>query len=67
LHTGNRVEIIVTKNKEAIIRPIFKKVDDVFCRLHQPNRKAISVEDMDDAIIILKALSYVRNRRDNSI
>lgn len=50
LHTGDKIEIIVTENREAIIRPISKKVDDVFCKLHNPDRKAVSLEVIDDAI-----------------
>ncbi len=50
LHTGDKIEIIVTDKREAIIRPISKKVDDIFCKLHKPGRKAVSLEAMDDAI-----------------
>ncbi|MCI5166612.1 MAG: AbrB/MazE/SpoVT family DNA-binding domain-containing protein [Candidatus Electrothrix sp. GM3_4] len=50
LHAGDKIEIIVTEKREAIIRPISKKVDDVFCRLHQPDRKAVSVDEMNKAV-----------------
>ncbi len=50
LHTGDKIEIIVTENREAIIRPISKKVDDVFAKLYQPDRKTVSVESMNYAI-----------------
>jgi len=50
LHTGDKIEIIVTEKREAIIRPVSKKVDDVFGKLHKPGRKAVSLEAMDDAI-----------------
>lgn len=50
LHTGDKIEIIVTKNREALIRPISKKVDDVFSKLYRPTRKTVSVESMNDAI-----------------
>jgi AbrB family looped-hinge helix DNA binding protein len=50
LHTGDKIEIIVTDNQEAIIRPISKKVDDIFGKLYKPGRKAISLEAMDAAI-----------------
>ncbi len=50
LHTGDKIEIIVTEKREAIIRPISKKVDDIFCKLHRPGRKAVTLEAMDDAI-----------------
>lgn len=50
LHTGDKIEIIVTEKREAIIRPISKKVDDLFCKLHKPGRKAVTIEAMNDAI-----------------
>ena len=50
LHSGDKIEIIVTEKREAIIRPISKKVDDVFCKLHKPGRKAVTLEAIDDAI-----------------
>ena len=50
MHTGDKIEIIITDKKEAIIRPISKKVDDIFCKLHRPGRTAVSLEMMDDAV-----------------
>ncbi|MBL0700184.1 MAG: AbrB/MazE/SpoVT family DNA-binding domain-containing protein [Desulfosarcina sp.] len=50
LNTGDKIEIIITEKRDAIIRPVSKKVDDIFCRLHKPGRKAVSLEAMDDAI-----------------
>ena len=50
LHTGDKIEITLTAKREAIIRPISKKVDDIFCKLHKTGRKAVSLEDIDNAI-----------------
>ncbi len=50
LRTGDKIEIIATKEGEGIIRPISKKVDDVFCRLHSSEKKPISIESMNNAI-----------------
>lgn len=50
LHSGDKIEIIVTEEREAIIRPISKKVDDIFCKLHKPRQKAVSIEEIDNAI-----------------
>ena len=50
LHTGDKIEIIVTEKRKAIIMPISKKVDDIFCKLHRPDRNAVTLEAMDDAI-----------------
>ena len=50
LHSGDKIEIILTKDREAVIRPVSKKVDDIFGKLHKPGRKTISLEEMDRAI-----------------
>ena len=50
LNTGDKIEIIVTDKREAIIRPVSKKVDEIFCKLHKSGRKAVSLEAMKDAI-----------------
>jgi AbrB family looped-hinge helix DNA binding protein len=50
LHSGDKVEIVVTGNMEAVIRPVSKKVDDIFCKLHQSNRKPATIKIMKDAI-----------------
>ncbi len=46
LSTGDKIELIVTDKREAIIRPVSKKVDEIFCKLHKPDRKAVSLEAM---------------------
>ena len=35
LHTGDKIEIIVTEKREAILKPISKKVDDIFGKITQ--------------------------------
>jgi AbrB family looped-hinge helix DNA binding protein len=50
LHTGDKIEIIVTEKREAIIRPVSKKVDDIFGKLHKLGRKAVSLDAMNDAL-----------------
>lgn len=50
LHTGDKLEIVLTDTGEALLRPVSKKVDDIFCRLHKPGRKAVSVEAIDTAV-----------------
>ena len=50
LHTGDKIEISVTDNREAVIRPVTKKVDDIFCKLHSPDQKAVPLEEIDEAI-----------------
>ena len=50
LHAGDKVEFVITENREAVLRPINKKVDDVFGRLHATGRRPISIEKMDAGI-----------------
>jgi AbrB family looped-hinge helix DNA binding protein len=50
LSTGDKIEFVVTNKREALIRPVSKKVDDVFGILHKPGRKTVSVEEIDEKI-----------------
>ncbi len=50
IQSGDKIEIVVTKNREAVIRPVSKSVDDVFRKLRQPERKTVMIEEMDDAV-----------------
>jgi len=50
LNTGDKIEFIVTDKREALIRPISKKVDEVFGILNKPGRITVSVEEMDATI-----------------
>lgn len=50
LHAGDKVEFVVTDSKEALLRPITRKVDEVFGRLHKTGRKPISVDRMNIGI-----------------
>jgi len=49
LQTGDKIEIIVTRKQEAILRPLSRKVDDVFGRLNKPDHP-VSISEMNDAI-----------------
>jgi AbrB family looped-hinge helix DNA binding protein len=50
LHAGDKVEFIITETREALLRPVTKRVDDVFGRLHRPGRRPISIEKIDAGI-----------------
>jgi AbrB family looped-hinge helix DNA binding protein len=50
LSAGDKIEFVVIDKREALIRPVSKKVDEVFGMLHKPDRKAISVEEMNKKI-----------------
>ena len=50
LHAGDKLEFFITEQNEALLRPITKKVDDVFGRLHKTGRKRVSVDKMNEGI-----------------
>ena len=50
LHAGDKVEFVITEDKEALLRIVTKKVDDVFGRLQKPGRKPVSIDKMDAGI-----------------
>ena len=50
LHSGDKLEFVIAESGKAYIRPVTKKVDDVFGRLHKPGRKPVSVGEMDEKI-----------------
>ena len=50
LDTGDKLEFIITENRDALIRPVTKKVDEVYGRLHKPGKKPVSVRKMDSMI-----------------
>ena len=47
LQAGDQVEFVLPEVKEALSRPVTKKVDEVFGLLYRPGRKAVSVEQME--------------------
>ena len=50
LNTGDKIEFVLTDDKQALIKPVSVKVDDVYGTLHNPQRKPVSIETMDTAI-----------------
>ncbi len=50
LHSGDKIEIVVTGKMEAVIKPVSKKVDDIFCRLHKSNRQPVSITTINQAV-----------------
>ncbi len=50
LHSGDKLEFVIVENGKACIRPVTKKVDDVFGRLYKPEKKPVPVEEMDEKI-----------------
>ena len=47
LSAGDKIEFVVIDNREALIRPVSKKVDEVFGMLQKQDRKAFSVVEMN--------------------
>ena len=50
LHAGDKVDFLVTGNGEVLLKPVTKRVDDVFGRLHKSGGKPISIEQMDTLV-----------------
>ncbi len=50
LHPGDKLEFIVNRDGEVLCKPIIKKVDDVFGKLHKPGKKPVSVKEMNTAV-----------------
>ncbi len=50
LHSGDKIEFVITDKNEVLLRPITRKVDDVFGVLYKPDRSVSTVEDMDAGI-----------------
>lgn len=47
LNSGDRIDFVLTGQGEVVLRPLTKRVDDVYARLRRPGRKPLSVEEMD--------------------
>ncbi len=45
LRSGDKVEILIEDDR-AILKPVSKRVEEVFGKLHQKGKKEYSVEDM---------------------
>jgi len=50
LNTGDKIEFIIDKNGEVRIKPVTKKVDDVFGILDKHDRWPVATENMDIAV-----------------
>jgi antitoxin PrlF len=50
LHSGDKLEFVLVESGKAFIRPVTKRVDEVFGRLYKSERKPVSVEEMDEKI-----------------
>ncbi len=50
LGPGDKIEFVVTEKREALIRPVSRKVDEIFGILHKPGRKAASAEEVNEGL-----------------
>ncbi len=50
LHAGDKISFVMHGEGEVILIPVTKSVDEVFGKLHQKNRSAVSVDQMNSAI-----------------
>lgn len=50
LHPGDKLEFVINKKGEAFLRPVTRGVDEVYGRLHKPERKSVSLDQIDAAI-----------------
>lgn len=50
LHTGDKVDFTLTENGQVLLRPLTRRVDDLFGRLQKPEQKVLSPAAMDAAI-----------------
>ncbi|HAQ61853.1 TPA: AbrB family transcriptional regulator [Candidatus Delongbacteria bacterium] len=50
LSTGDIIEIVIVKDGEAVMRPVTKKVSDVFNILKDKVKRTVSVEEMNDVL-----------------
>ena len=46
LHVGDRIEFVLTENNEMLLRPVTKKVDEVFGCLFKADRPVVDIADM---------------------
>ena len=50
LESGDKIEIFVNEKGEGVIRPVAKKVDELFGMLKRPNQKVVSIDEMNEAL-----------------
>ena len=50
LSAGDKIEFVMLDEGEAVIRPVSKRVDDVFGILHKTGQKTLTVEQINKKI-----------------
>jgi AbrB family looped-hinge helix DNA binding protein len=47
---GDRLDFIVDESGQVVVQPAVSRLDELWGMLHEPGRRAITVEEMDAAI-----------------
>ncbi|MCP2732692.1 AbrB/MazE/SpoVT family DNA-binding domain-containing protein [Limnofasciculus baicalensis] len=50
LHPGDRIRFIIAPDGRVYIQPLHIQVEELSGILHKPNRKPVSIEEMNEAI-----------------
>ncbi len=50
LESGHKVDFVLTEQGDVLLRPVTKRVDDIFGVLHKLGQKPLSPREMDVAI-----------------
>ena len=50
LKVGDKLEFILNEEGGLLVRPVSKRIDDVFGKLHRKGMRPVSVEEMDEAV-----------------
>lgn len=50
LQTGDKIDFTLTERGQVVLKPVTRRVDDLFGRLRKPSQKTLSTQEMDAAI-----------------
>ena len=50
LKVGDKLEFIVNEEGGLLVRPVSKRIDDVYGKLRRKGMRPVSVEEMDEAV-----------------
>jgi AbrB family looped-hinge helix DNA binding protein len=50
LQAGDKVEFVLTKNNEVLLKPVTKTVDEVFGCLFKAGRPVVDIDEMDSLL-----------------
>lgn len=50
LESGHKIDFVITEQGDVLLKPVTKRVDDIFGVLHRPGQKPLSPGEMDAAI-----------------